>query len=130
MSHEQEPIQEVVSPTASSEAVPAASEPEQAGPQQDGHVQDVAMVTDPTLGWDIEVAAHWWYRQLPQTPLSKTCTIELLPTQYGRWVLWLTPHDPARSAWIWTSGEDSSPYLKRMHARRREQHARQHRHAL
>lgn len=78
------------------------------------NVQEVIEVTDPTLGWETQghVDLLWWLDQLQQTRLLTGCQFEVLPTQYGRYVLIVTPLSDPTAAWMWGTGREVRQYLQ------------------
>jgi hypothetical protein len=61
-------------------------------------------------------SALWWCNQLARTPLATSCRLEVLPTEYGRYVLVVTPYQDEAAAWFWCSGHEVSEYLEQLRA--------------
>ena len=72
--------------------------------QNEGYRQKAVVVKDPQAGWTSLEGVLWWRDQIARTSLSTSCCVEVLPTEYGRYVLVGTPHDDEAAAWLWSRG--------------------------
>jgi hypothetical protein len=80
--------------------------------QRETRTQKVVVVQDPQAGWTSLEGVLWWCEQMARTSLATSCRLEVLPTEYGRYVLVVTPHEDEAAAWLWCSGRQVREYLE------------------
>jgi hypothetical protein len=80
--------------------------------------QKVVVVEDPQAGWTSLSNVLWWHEKATSTSLSASCRIEILPTEYGRYVLVVTPYEDEAAAWFWSNGRQVRLYLEQLRTAR------------
>jgi hypothetical protein len=118
------PVQRAGIPTQAYEAPAAVHEDSmkaasQANQSQHGaYTQKVVAVEDPQAGWTSLREVLWWHEKVTDTSLAASCRIEILPTEYGRYVLAVTPYEDEAAAWFWSGGRQVREYVERLRAAR------------